>query len=116
MSNFPYPLVVYTHSYYSNISNPQSPIFGIKDRKCIVNSILLSNLTDSKIFVTICAFSENFILIPQIEIDAKKTIDALKEIDSIMLEPGQLLYASSDFSANLFNADVQYKVLSERYV
>lgn len=103
----------------AQISSTPTLIFGNDQFTCLLDGIFLSNLTNNQINVTLSIAREivigtetDFILTQSLALDAYGQIDVLANT-SLTLEPGDLLYASSDFSGNLLNAFVSYRELTE---
>jgi hypothetical protein len=114
-----YPFVNFKMLPTKDISSTPMLIFGNDQYTCLLDRILLSNLTNNQINVTLYIAREvvigtetDFILANQVSIEANDRIDIIQNA-SLTLQPGDLLYAFSDFAANVFNAFVSYRELTE---
>jgi hypothetical protein len=103
----------------NEISSTPMLIFGNDQNVCLLDSIFLTNLTDNPIEVTLSLSREveigtetDFVIVNEMSLDAKGRIDVLQNT-SLTLQPGDLLYAYSDFSENVFNAFISYRELTE---
>lgn len=113
-----YPFVVFKMWPTVNINSTPTLIFGNDQNSCLLDSLLVSNITDNVIIVKFYILREveetpiEFVLANNIVINANDRIDLLKD-STLTLELGDTLYAYSDFSGNLFNTFVSYRSLTE---
>ena len=114
-----YPFVNFKMAPTGPISSTPLLIFGNDQYTCLLDGILLCNLSDNPINVTLSIAREievgvetNFTIVQSLALEAYSQIDVLLNA-SLTLEPGDLLYANSDFSGNLLNAFVSYRELTE---
>lgn len=103
----------------ANINSTPTLVFGNDQHTCIVDGIILSNLTDAIILVSLSVAREieigvetTFVLAQQLPLQPFERIDALLNM-TLTLEPGDLLYANSDYAGNSFNIFVNYRELTE---
>ena len=113
------PFVNFRMNPTSNIGSTPMIIFGNDAYTCLIDGIVLANISNNVIVVTLAIAREvtqgsesYFTLARQISIQPYDRIDALLNV-TLTLEPGDLLYASSDYSSNLFNSFVSYRELTE---
>ena len=113
------PFVNFRMNPIYTISSTPILIFGNDQHTCLIDGIVLSNLTDQVILVTLTVARETevgeetlFVLADEIPIQPFDRVDALLNL-ALTLEPGDLLYAQSDYSENIFNAFVSYRELTE---
>ena len=113
------PFVNFRMTPTQTISSTPTLIFGNDQHTCLIDGIVLSNLTDKVILVTLTVAREIevgeetlFVLADEIPIQSSDRIDALLNM-ALTLESGDLLYAQSDYSENIFNAFVSYRELTE---
>lgn len=114
-----YPFVVPRMWPVMNIDSTPTIIFGNDQTTCILDSIIISNLTSNQILVSLYIAREitigtesDFIFGNSIPINPNDRIDILKG-STITLELGDLLYAYSDFSGNTFNTFISYRELNQ---
>ena len=103
------PFVNFRMNPTSDIGSTPVIIFGNDAYTCLIDGIVLANITNNVIVVTLAIAREvtlgtesYFTLAREISIQPYDRIDALLNA-TLTLEPGDLLYASSDYSSNLFN-------------
>lgn len=103
----------------ANINSTPTLIFGNDQHTCIVDGIILANLVDNVILVSLSVTREveigvetTFVLAQQLPLQPYEKIDALLNM-TLTLEPGDLLYTNSDYASNSFNAFVNYRELTE---
>ena len=113
------PFVNFRMNPTSNIGSTPMIIFGNDAYTCLIDGIVLANISNNVIVVTLAIAREvtqgsesYFTLARQISIQPYDRIDALLNV-TLTLDPGDLLYASSDYSSNLFNSFVSYRELTE---
>jgi len=113
-----YPFVNFKMQPTLNISSTPELIFG-SQYTSILDSIVLANQTDGNIIVSLYILREvvqdnatEFTLANKIILSPKERLDLL-DAATLTLEAGDLLYAFSDFSGNLFNSFVSYRELTE---
>lgn len=113
------PFVNFKMTPTQNISSSPTLIFGNDQHTCLIDGIILSNLTDKVILVTLTIAREIevgvetlFVLADEIPIQPSDRVDALLNM-TLTLQPGDLLYAQSDYSENIFNAFINYRELTE---
>lgn len=101
------------------INSTKTLVFGNDLYTCILDGLLLSNLTNNSIQITLWLSRETdigveteLILMNQVLIPENGKIDVLEGL-SLTLEVGDLLYAASDFSSNIFNIFISYRELQE---
>ena len=101
------------------INSTKTLVFGNDLYTCILDGLLLSNLTNNSIRITLWLSRETdigvdteFILMNQVTLPENGQVDVLENI-SLTLESGDLLYAASDFSSNSFNVFISYRALEE---
>lgn len=103
----------------ANINSTPTLIFGNDQHTCLVDGVILSNLVSNVILVTLSVIREievgvetSFVLASQLSLNPNEKPESLLEM-SLTLEPGDLLYANSDYSGNLFNTFVTYREFLE---
>lgn len=107
-SLFIQPIVVRTQS----ISSPQRQVFPAQVNFSRIESILVVNIMDIPIFVSIYVSTDNFMIIPPTQIQPKSTLELLNG-SYFSLITGETLLASSDDYQNLFNINVEGKSFKE---
>lgn len=114
-----YPFVVFKMWPTANINSTPTLIFGNDQNGCILDGILVSNITDNVIILKFYILREveeetatEFVVANNVVINANDRIDILKD-STLTLEIGDTLYAYSDFSGNLFNTFISYRSLTE---
>lgn len=114
-----YPFVDRKRFRTKHINNTRQLIFGTEQYKCSINSIFVINTTDKIIKISVYVLEEvspgvtdEFFIANQQEIPPRGRTEFLPD-SNLTLYPGELLYAFSDFSANLFNVNVDYIEFSE---
>jgi len=114
-----YPFVNFKMLPTLNIDSTPMLIFGNDQYTCVLDGIFLASVTNNIILITLYVAREvsigtetDFILANQISLNPNDRCDVLQNT-SMILEPGDLLYASSDFSGNIFNSFVSYRELTE---
>jgi len=92
-------------------------IFGSDLYTCLIDGIVLANLTTNAIFVTVYVSREittgtdtKFIFANHVSIQASDRVDLLLNC-ALTLQAGDLLYAFSNYSYNTFNSFVSYREL-----
>jgi len=80
---------------------------------CLVDSIFLTNLMQKDISVTLSFFrsGEYYILANDFSIPPNSSVDILVG-STLTFQPGDLLYAASNYSNNTFNSFVSYRELT----
>lgn len=113
------PFVNFRMKPTANISSTPTLVFGNDQHTCLIDGVVLSNLTDNVILVTLTVAREIevgeetlFVLADEIPIQPSDRLDALLNM-ALTLDPGDLLYAQSDYSENIFNVFVSYRELTE---
>ena len=113
------PFVNFRMNPTSGIGSTPVIIFGNDAYTCLVDGIVLANVTDNPIVITTAIAREvtigtesYFTLARQISLQPNECVDVLLNA-TLTLEPGDLLYASSDYSSSLFNSFVSYRELTE---
>ena len=113
------PFVNFRMNPTSGIGSTPVIIFGNDACTCLIDGIVLANVTDNPIVITLAIAREvtigtesYFTLGGQISLQPNDRVDVLLNA-TLTLEPGDLLYASSDYSSNLFNSFVSYRELTE---
>lgn len=113
------PFVRFKMMPTAQIGNTPQLIFGNDAHVCVLDGLMLTNLTDNAILVSLHITREgtagaetDFTLMNQVSLSSQASIDVLKDA-SLTLEPGDLLYATSDYSYNLFNVFISYRELME---
>ena len=113
------PWVNFKMTPTKEIGSTPTLIFGNDTHTCLMDGIVLANITDAVILVTLTVAREvtvgtetDFILGNQIPLQPNDRVDVLLNA-TLTLEAGDLLYASSDYSSNLFNTFVSYRELTE---
>lgn len=110
------PFVKFKIQPTNNINSSSVVIFGKAANTTLtslVDSILLTNLTQNVIVVSLSFFraSKYYILANQVSIEAYGNVDVLVG-STLTFEPGDMLYASSNYSSNVFNSFVSYRELT----
>ncbi len=113
------PFVNFKMQPTSSINSTPTLIFGNDQHTCIIDGLVLSNTSENVIKVTVSVAREvaqnkesYFSLASKVFIQPNDRIDIL--INAVLnLEPGDLLYASSDYSTNSFDTFVSYRELTE---
>lgn len=113
-----FPFVNFKMLPTANINSTPTIIFGNDQYTCVLDGIILASVTNNVILVTLYVAREvtigtetDFILANQISLNPSERINVLS--DSFTLESGDLLYAYSDFSGNIFNSFISYRELTE---
>ena len=113
------PFVNFKMNPTSGIGSTPVIIFGNDAYTCLIDGIVLANVTENPIVITLAIAREvtigtesYFTLGGQISLQPNERVDVLLNA-TLTLEPGDLLYASSDYSSNLFNSFVSYRELTE---
>ena len=113
------PFVTFKLSPTATIGSTPSLIFGNDRHTCLIDGLVLTNLTDNAILVSLSLAREvtigqetYFTIVNQVSIPSRGWVDVLLNA-SLTLEAGDILYAVSDYSTNLFNAFVSYRELLE---
>jgi len=122
-----YPWVNFLSTPRPNINSTHVSIFGNNylgsSHACIIDSIIICNTTNRDIFVSVYTLTERLIdsvLTAQNTFKFfKRVVPALKTIELLEgagfnMEQGDLLYAFSDQSSNLFDSNVSYRELREQ--
>ena len=110
------PYVNFLSNPVLNIGSTPTIILG-SEHACIIDSILLTNVTSNNINVSLYILREvddigvQFPL-PTINIASLAYTDVLYNT-TLTIQAGDILYAYSDFSSNLFNSCVSYRQLVE---
>ena len=113
------PFVIFKQDPTKEIGSTPILIFGNDFYTCLLDGIELVNLTDSTIIVTLSMAREitvgvetDFTYRKQLVIQPYDSMDVQMQ-RAFTMEPGDLMYAFSDYSSNLFNAFVTYRILTE---
>lgn len=115
------PFVTFLMKPTSNISSTPTIVFGNDVHTCIVDGFIISNKspTSQEIYVTIKLAREitigvesYFTLANSVSLAKNANIDIMLNA-SLTLQAGDLLYASSSFSSDLFDIFVSYRELLE---
>lgn len=92
-------------------------ILGSDQYTCLIDGIVLVNLTSSAIIVTVYVIREitegkgtNIVFANHVSIQSNDRVDLLLNC-SLTLQHGDLLYAFSNYSNNIFNTFVSYREL-----
>lgn len=115
----PYPFVNFKMDPTKEIGSTPTIIFGNDLHTCLIDGIELVNLVDSIITLTLYVAREvtvgietDFIFRKQLVLQPYDSMDV--QINrAFTMEPGDLLYGFSDYSSNLFNAFITYRILNE---
>lgn len=117
-----YPFVRYFMNPATGISSTPIMIFGNDKNTCLIDSILLSSVSDTPLKVSVNVAREEagtapgvevyYSLASQVQITPYGRVDIL-ENKAFTLEPGDLLYASCDWSGGLFDTFVIGQELTE---
>jgi hypothetical protein len=114
-----YPFVNFKMWPTKNIGSTSTIIFGNDAFPCLIDGVVLANVTNNPIVVTLEIAREitigeesYFTFGSQIAIGAFERVDVLFN-SSLTLQAGDLLYAYSDYSSNIFNSFVSYRELAE---
>ena len=94
------------------ISSPATTVLSAQTKFSTIDSILAVNLSNIPIFVSVYISTNNFLVIPPVEIQPNSILQLLKE-SYFSLTTGETLLASSDSSQNLFNINVEGRVFLE---
>lgn len=99
------------------IGSTPTIIFGSDQCTCLIDGIVLANLTPSAIIVTVYVSREitsgaetKIVFANHVSIQSNDRVDLLLNC-SLTLQPGDLLYAFSNYSYNIFNTFVSYREL-----
>ena len=104
-----------------NIESTPQPIFVNERHTCLIDSILLTNITETDIYISLYVLYEEGELTPSAiqhflhkntYVPAQKTLE-LGFGEGLSLQAGDILFASSNYHANLFNAYVCYREIQE---
>lgn len=113
------PFVSFKMNPTLNVDSPPTLIFGADLTTTLLDSVLLASQVETVLLATVWVSREietgsetKFVLCSRITILPFERVDLLINT-TLTLEPGDLLYASSDYSDNLFNAFVSYRSLNE---
>lgn len=107
-SLFIQPIVQRTQS----ISSPATQVLDAQTNFSMIDSILVSNLMNVDIFVSVYISTNSFLVIPPVMVPANSILQLLKE-SYFSLNTGETLFASSDSSQNLFNINIEGRVFTE---
>jgi hypothetical protein len=107
------PWVNFLTEQVSNIGNTPTIIFPAISNAAILDSLLWTNKVDVSINVSAYILrGENQTSVPGAIIEPFGFVDRL-ENSTLYMEPGDILYAYSDFSGKLFDSLIAYRVLNE---
>lgn len=113
------PWVNFKMTPTQDVSSTPTIIFGNDVHTCLLDGVVLANISDTIILVTLSIAREvtvgtetDFILGDQIPLQPHDRVDVLCNT-TLTLEAGDLLYASSDDASHLFNTFVSYRELTE---
>lgn len=98
----------------AQVGSTPTLVFG-SQQACIIDEVQITNTIQEKILVDITILREdgiNYFFLKQQPINVYGIVNVLKG-SVLYLEPGDLLYANSDFSGNLFDCLVSYRQLNE---
>ena len=95
-----------------NISSPSTEVLSAQTNYAMIDSILAINLMSVPIFVSVYVSTNNFLIIPPIQVQPNSMLQLLKEA-YFCLNTGETLLATSDSSQNLFSMNVEGKVFLE---
>lgn len=120
------PFVIPSRRITLNIGITPTLIFGNDKNTCSLESILITNQTSAITLVYFYILTEHVNgnltksngaiecpFINYIELEPMGYRDVFKDIRVFYLVPGDLLYAYSNFSGNIFNSFVSYRELTE---
>jgi hypothetical protein len=116
-SPYQYPWVSFNLAPTANIDSTPLLVFG-SESNSIVDSIFVCNTTDQEIFVDITTLSERNLqpittyIVRNFLLPGYGSAELIKE-SVINLEAGDIIYANSDFSGNLFDCMISYRQLLE---
>lgn len=96
----------------ANVSLSPVEVLSAQTNFSAIDNILVVNLMDIDIFVSIYISSSNFLIIPKVKVTANSILQLLKD-SYFCLETGSTLSAVSDSSQNLFNIQVEGRVFKE---
>jgi hypothetical protein len=95
-----------------NISNPRSEVLSVQTNYAMIDSILAINLMSIPIFVSVYVSTNDFLIIPTVQVQPNSILQLLKE-SYFCLNTGETLLATSDSSQNLFSINVEGKIFLE---
>jgi hypothetical protein len=95
-----------------SVSSPATTVLSEQTNLSIIDSILAVNITDEPIFVSVYVSTNNFLIIPPVQILPNSILQLLKE-SYFSLATGETLLAMSDSSQNLFNINIEGRVFLE---
>lgn len=96
----------------ANISSPMSEVLSAQTNYATIDSILAVNLMSTPIFVSVYVSTNNFLIIPPVQVPANSILQLIKEA-YFSLNTGETLLAMSDSSQNLFSINVEGKIFLE---
>ena len=113
------PFVTFQLQPTAEISNTPTLIFGNDRHTCLLDSLLLTNVSEETIQVTVSLAREvtvgqesYFTVFDQAPIAPQGWADVLTHT-TLTLQPGDLLYAASNHSSHVFNTFLSYRELWE---
>lgn len=114
-----YPFVNSKNNKVYEINNTPTLIFANDQNTCYIDCIILSNISENQCNVTIYNLTEievnvpyEFIIQKNIIIPAYGMIDVLQGT-YLTVEIGDILFAYSDASFNVFNSWINYRELKQ---
>lgn len=112
------PFVSFKMQPTLNVNSTPTLIFG-SQVTCLLDSVLLANQGETSLVASLWIAREvepgqetDFMLARRVPLAPFAPLDVLLQT-TLTLEPGDLLYAQSDYSDNLFNSFVSYRAFNE---
>jgi hypothetical protein len=109
------PASLFVQPILQRTQNVSSPMFKVLDAQTnfsTIDSILVSNISNVSIFVSVYISTGLFKVVPDVEVKPNSILQLLQGA-YFSLDTGEYLLASSDSSQNLFNINVEGKYFLE---
>ena len=114
------PFVNFKMTPTLNVGSTPAIIFGTDRHTCLIDGIVISNTTNDVLVVNLSIGREvttpggqtKFTFCSYLNIQPYDRVDVLLNA-TLTLETGDLLYAASNYSSNLFDTFVSYRELTE---
>ena len=117
-----YPFVNFLMEPTQGIGSTPTLIFGNENYACIIEGIIVASQVNNQLLFSLYFLREDDTVSPPVATEymltTNQTLTANESIDwmhrkTIILQPGDALFAYSDYSDNLFNTFVSYRELKE---
>lgn len=117
-----YPFVNFLMKPTKEIGLTPTLIFGNNQYTCIIEGMIVANQVNNQLFFSLSLLREEgmptpteaveYMLTTHQSLEANESIDWMHK-KTLILRPGDTLYAYSDYDDNLFNTFVSYQELTE---